>query len=318
MRYWPLLLVFVTAVWAWSAADQEIFRVNHEVKQDLGENVTFYSWLGLENGPKSTYEEINKAYRKLSRKIHPDKIKQTKFKGNSKKFKRVKRRATERFQRLGLVAEILRLSKKERYDFFLKNGFPKYRNNSWLYSKFRPSAGMVFVGLFFLVGVFQYLLSKVQHVQNRKRIETTRDELRRQAWPTGIPLDGKDRVLRNEFLGKTFVVKVDGSVYFQDPEDAGLLHLIDPDDCVEPSLYDTVLFKAPVGLWNATVGKLAPGARIRPPKRVAPSQKKITEIQGDTEYKGSHKATKKPTKEKRGEKTTLPNGKVIYTRKKNA
>ncbi|GMM33409.1 Erj5 protein [Saccharomycopsis crataegensis] len=301
----------VTFAIAWSNVDQELFQINYEVKKDLGEDVTFYSWLELPNGPKSSYDEINKAYRKLSRKIHPDKVKRSKFGADAKKYKRVKKRSTERYQRLSIVGEILRSSKKDRYDFFYDHGFPTYKNNTWLYQKFRPSVVMVFVGLYFLIGVFHYVLSKLQNTQNRKRLELTVDQIKRQAWPTGIPpSDGRDRMMTNEATGKTFVVKIDGSVHVVDNLDSSVLHSVNPQDIRDPEVCDNFVVKCPIWIWNSTVGKVVPGLyyTVKPRVNKATKEEKVEEVS----------SSKKPKKAKKqvGEKKTLPNGTVVGSRKK--
>lgn len=66
-----LVVCFVTLSHCWSKEDHEIFRLKDEVQASEGTNATFYSFLGLKHG--ASQDDINKAYRKLSRSIHPDK-----------------------------------------------------------------------------------------------------------------------------------------------------------------------------------------------------------------------------------------------------
>jgi len=50
----------------------------------------------------------------------------------------------ERFARLGVVATILRNKEsRKRYDFFYKNGVPKWRGTGYYYSRFRPGLGVI-------------------------------------------------------------------------------------------------------------------------------------------------------------------------------
>lgn len=316
-----IFVVFAAVlVKAWSKEDEEIFKINHDVKADLGDDVTFYSWLSLENGPKSSFEEINKAYRKLSRKIHPDKIKRNKF-DSTKKFKAVKKKYTERYQRLSVVGQILRSRSKERYDFFLKNGFPKYRvNGGWLYEKFRPGLVSVIVGLFLLVGTFQYFVLKIQTKQNKKRLEATIYQIKQQAWPSGIPpADGSDRKMTNQFTGKSFIVKIDGSVHVIDDEDSTVLHHVDPDEIHEPTIHDTIITKLPIWVWNSSVGKALPSLHYTyvPPVPAKKNSVKDDEKLSHEEGAGKNKKGKNKNTDSR-EKITLPNGKVVYSRKKRS
>ncbi len=50
------------------------------------------------------------------------------------------------------MANILKGSGRERYDYFLSNGFPKWRGTGYYYARLRPGLGSVLVGLFVLGG----------------------------------------------------------------------------------------------------------------------------------------------------------------------
>ncbi|KAL4930611.1 putative endoplasmic reticulum DnaJ domain protein Erj5 [Aspergillus undulatus] len=170
LRLVLLAALFVLAA-AWTKEDYEIFRLHDEVTAAEGANVTFYDFLGARNN--ANQDELNKAYRKMSRLLHPDKVKRSfianssKDKGKSKTSQKgvhvnkgpTKREidaavkvAHERAQRLNVVANILRGPARERYDYFLKNGFPKWRGTGYYYSRFRPGLGSVLVGLFLVFG----------------------------------------------------------------------------------------------------------------------------------------------------------------------
>ncbi|KAG4218488.1 hypothetical protein PC116_g33032, partial [Phytophthora cactorum] len=66
-----LLALLTPLTAAWTKEDREIFRLRDEIAQYEGANVTFYDFLGV--SPRATQDEINKAYRKKSRALHPDK-----------------------------------------------------------------------------------------------------------------------------------------------------------------------------------------------------------------------------------------------------
>lgn len=151
--------------------DQEIFRLRDEVEASEGLGVSFYDFLGIT--PSANQDDINKAYKKKSRTLHPDKVKQQfianksagKDKPKSKKpgvhankgptqaeIKATAKAASDRFARLGIVTNILRGSGRERYDHFLSNGFPKWKGTGYYYARFRPGLGSVLAGLFIFVG----------------------------------------------------------------------------------------------------------------------------------------------------------------------
>ncbi|KAK3066314.1 hypothetical protein LTR53_017390 [Teratosphaeriaceae sp. CCFEE 6253] len=170
-----LLLGLVTLAAAWTKEDHEIFRLRDEVQASEGPNVTFYSFLAIP--PAANQDEINKAYRKLSRTLHPDKarsnwianynkptktatkpgakptvhVQKDRQPSNSEKTK-FDKEASARFERLSLVANILRGPERARYDHFVSNGFPTWRGTGYYYARFRPGLGSVLVGLFVVFG----------------------------------------------------------------------------------------------------------------------------------------------------------------------
>ncbi len=239
------LFFIFTLTFAWSNQDHEIFQINEAVKNDLGQETTFYSWLNLPKGPKSSYEEINKAYRKLSRRLHPDKIR-----GSSK----VKKAANERFARLGVVGNILRGPPKERYDYFLDKGFPKWKGTGYYYSKFRPGLIGVLVFLYLFGSVSHYLLLSLQVSQDKKRIANYITQIQNAAWPNGItPGDLSSRTVELG-NGNKFLVTFDGSVFMM--EEDNQKHPINSDDVAEAAWRSTILFKIPKFFWNLTVGNI--------------------------------------------------------------
>ncbi|CZS98435.1 probable ERJ5 Endoplasmic Reticulum located J-protein [Rhynchosporium agropyri] len=167
-----ILACLIASVAAWSKEDQEIFRLRDEVELSEGPGVSFYDFLGIT--PSANQEEINKAYKKKSRVLHPDKVKQQFIakkstakndpKSNKKpgvhvskgptqaEIKATAKAASDRFARLGIVTNILRGAGRERYDHFLSNGFPKWKGTGYYYARFRPGLGSVLAGLFIFVG----------------------------------------------------------------------------------------------------------------------------------------------------------------------
>lgn len=302
MKFIKVFLLFVTLVVAaqWSKEDYEIFSLNDKLQHDLGGDITFYKWLGLEKGPKSSLQEINKAYRKLSRKLHPDKF--------ASASRSDKKKANERFQRLSLVGNILRdQSLKRRYDYFYTKGFPKWKGTGYYYSKFRPGIIFTLIILYVLVGFLHFFSLKINRKQAFKRIVDLKNEVKNQAWG-GLqfpPGDGSDRKLSNEATGKTFLVKADGTVWLVEDDEQ---HLIDEYDVnVNPGFKESLFFKIPVKIWNLVLGKWVPIDTS------VEYKKQETSPQEDADNNNKKKIQKKKTK---GKKIELPNGKVVYSRKK--
>lgn len=290
----------------WSPEDYEIFSLNDKIKKDLGEATDFYSWLKLPNGPKSSLDEINKAYRKLSRKMHPDK-----FSGKSKKLKK---KAEERFQRLSLVGNILRdHSLRRRYDYFYDKGFPKWKGTGYYYLRFRPGFVFTLVVLFVIVGVFHYVALTISRRQDFKRIVNLKDQIRSQAWNnSGVPpLDGSDRKVEAP-NGVQFHVSNTGDVSIIETEKGNrvLVPLDEHDINVSPGFKDTLFFKLPAKLWNVSIGKLS--------GRYIDTTVVHTNSNAEKEKRQGQSEASKPKKKKKpkGEKIELPNGKVIYSKPK--
>lgn len=200
--------------------DHEIFRLRDEIQASEGPEVTFYDFLGVK--ASASQDEIVKAYRKKSRIIHPDKAKQSliasKAKATSKPLLGLKnkepgvhvnkapteseiqtavKKASERYARLGVITEILKGPGRERYNFFLSSGFPKWRGTGYYYARFRPGLGSVLVGLFaFGGGLVHYAAMYVSWQRQRDYAERVIRDARRSAWGDdsgvrGIPgIDG--------------------------------------------------------------------------------------------------------------------------------
>ncbi|KAI9674655.1 MAG: hypothetical protein M1817_001558 [Caeruleum heppii] len=200
-----LLCVLSPLVVAWGKEDHEIFRLRDEVEAAEGVGVSFYDFVGISQS--ATQEEIKKAYHKKSRLIHPDKVKQAfvaskaqtkpkaKSGGKAKPGVRVAKRpsqaeinqaakeANERFTRLGIVTEILRGSGRERYDHFLKNGFPRWRGTGYYYARFRPGLVSVLLGLFIVGGGgVHYAILYLSWKRQREFVDRYIRHARRAAW----------------------------------------------------------------------------------------------------------------------------------------
>ncbi|KAI5948621.1 hypothetical protein KGF57_005366 [Candida theae] len=290
------LLVVVGIVSAWSSEDYEIFKLNDKVRQVLGPEVNFYQWFNLTKGPKSTPVEIKKAYRKLSKALHPDK-----FSSNA-----ARKKAEEKYAILSSVNNILRdAARKERYDYFLSKGFPKWKGTGYLYSKFRPGLVLTVVVVYILVGALHYFALKINRRQSFKRVAEYKNQIKNQAWNGSIvpPSDGSDRRLVNQENNTTFIVKNTGDVYVEDDEGS---HLVDEYDInVHPTFKDTLFFKVPAKLYNLTLGKV-----LTPISTAVTYKKPVAKVNDEDQVEFVKK------KKSKGKKMELPNGKVVYSRKK--
>lgn len=303
LGYFILLTGIIAA--NWSPEDYEIFNLKDRIENDLGVGTTFYSWLGLSRGTKSTLEEINKAYRKKSRQIHPDKFHSAKAK--------FKKQAEERFQRLSLVGNILRdQSLKRRYDYFLDKGFPKWRGTGYYYTRFRPGMIMTMIFLYILVGIFHIVSIKINRNQDYKRLVQLKEQMKYQAWGGSLipPADGSDRKVMNQMNGKEFVIHNNGDVDFLDTLEDGSIVSVPIDENlirVNVGFRDSIFFKLPCFLYNQILGRV-----------FGPIDTSVNSNhnQQDSSSESMKSKPKKKTNSNKGEKIELPNGKVIYGRSK--
>ncbi|RDB22820.1 putative J domain-containing protein C2E1P5.03 [Hypsizygus marmoreus] len=228
--FFAFLAVLATTVIAWEKEDHEIFDLVSEVEASEGKGTTFYSWLDVP--PTATTSEISKAYRKMSMQLHPDKNRNIKG-------------IHERFARLGVVATILRNKEgRKRYDFFYKNGVPKWRGTGYYYSRFRPGLGSVLVFLTILTSLLQLLVQRLNYKRDLERIERFVGEARSAAWgPKLVPVEGQRKVKVNiagpdSSNARWIDMVVEGqNVYILDP--SGDMHPLDASSAVYPTFSNT-------------------------------------------------------------------------------
>ncbi|KAI1259305.1 hypothetical protein F5Y18DRAFT_410527 [Xylariaceae sp. FL1019] len=203
------LLAPLTA--AWSKEDREIFRVRDELAAHEGANVTFYDFLGIK--PSASLEEINKAYKKKTVALHPDKVKQRVMAEQAKKkkdkdkkpgvnvsrppsqstIKAEVKKASDRQARLSIVTNVLRGAGRDRYDHFLANGFPTWKGTEYYYSRYRPGLGTVLVGsLLVMGGGFHYLALYMSWKRQRDFVERYVKFARHTAWGDNLNIPGVD------------------------------------------------------------------------------------------------------------------------------
>lgn len=191
-------------------------RTLWSVNQDLSIPAVNASpdFLGVKRS--ASQEDINKAFRKKSRLMHPDKAKQSLIAskaqatyrpnvlGQNKKpgvhvskgpseseFREAVKKASERFARLGVIANILKGSSRERYDHFLNHGFPKWKGTGYYYARFRPGLGSVLVGLFVIGGgLVHYVVIYLSWKRQKEFVERFIRHARRAAWGDDFEIKG--------------------------------------------------------------------------------------------------------------------------------
>jgi len=225
-------------VHGWTKEDHEIFDLVSAVETAEGKGTTFYSW--LEVSSTASMAEIGRAYRKKSMLLHPDKNPGVKG-------------AQERFARLGVVSSILRSEEgRERYDFFYKNGVPRWRGTGYYYARFRPGLGTVLVFLTGLTTGLHYVVQRMNYRRDLARIDHILERAKLAAWgPKMIPAGTRKKVKvnlggparldedGNVVMGKTIdmVVENNGNVFMLEGD--GAQTPINADAATPPSLQST-------------------------------------------------------------------------------
>jgi curved DNA-binding protein CbpA len=183
--------------------------VRDEVAAAEGNNVTFYDLLGIK--PGASHDEVNKAYRKKSARLHPDKARQNFINEYQKKNKKqgkapgVKvskgpskreidahlKKVTASYQRLSVIANVLKGPERERYDHFLRNGFPAWRGSGYYYQRFRPGLGSVLFGVLVVMGGgMHYFALLVGWRRRREFVQRYIRHARKTAWGDETAIQG--------------------------------------------------------------------------------------------------------------------------------
>ncbi|KAG5362135.1 DnaJ-like protein subfamily B member 11 [Yarrowia sp. C11] len=272
-----LTLVFAQGGNQWSKEDREIFDLHLAVQKDLNPDnskpVSFYQWLDTER--KASVDDVTKSYRKLSRQLHPDKNR--KVAG-----------ATDRFTRLGLVYKIL-INKdlRKRYDFYLKNGFPREgENGEFVFKRFKPGVGFALFVLYFLIGLGSYVVKYLNARKIKSTIERVEREVRKEASrKNGVRLPATTDVIVD---GRQYCYYNTGEIHLVDT-DTNVEHPISSQEVVMPGVKDSLWVTFPVALFNLvrpkSAAEKAEAAKIEQEKaakaeRERPKPKAATKVGG--------------------------------------
>ncbi len=182
--------------------------------QHMYSSAAVLDFLGVK--PRASQDEITKAFRKKSRLIHPDKAKQsfiasrsepsskprTGAKGKKpdvrvnkgptqREIRDAEKQASDRFARLGVIANILKGAGRERYDHFLNNGFPKWKGTGYYYARLRPGLGSVLIGLLVIGGgAAHYAAMYLSWKRQQEFVGRYIRHARRAAWGDEIGVKG--------------------------------------------------------------------------------------------------------------------------------
>ena len=186
--------------------DHEIFRLRDEVIKSEGANITFYDFLGVK--PNVNQDELTKAYRTKGRELHPDKARKQFLNNYAKKASKTPgvksskgpskkeidahmKKVTARYQKLSVVANILKGPERQRYDHFLRNGFPAWKGSGYYYDRFRPGLGSVMFGILIVMGGGMHYFALLMGWKRRKEfVERYIRHARKTAWGDETAIQG--------------------------------------------------------------------------------------------------------------------------------
>lgn len=114
--------------------------------------------------------------------------------------------AQKRFERLGVINKILRDERRDRYDHFLTNGFPRWRGTGYFYERFRPGLGSVIAFILMLSALVQRLVQGLNYRRDSARLENLRRSAQLLAWGPTFEVPGsastqQDRKVRVPLQG---------------------------------------------------------------------------------------------------------------------
>ncbi|OMH82699.1 putative J domain-containing protein [Zancudomyces culisetae] len=244
-----LLCLFINRSFAWEKLDFEIFELWDSIKKN-DKTTNWYELMGVPSS--ATSAQINKAYKRLSLKYHPDKLR-----GTKKEMKR----ATEKYTRLGLVANILRDKySRKRYDFFKKNGVPVWRGADYLYKRYRPGLGSVGVGLALFFSAMQYMFMSLSYWRAQQRIKIIEEE--GEKLKLKAPPQLRATLNRRERRGKSGKQELyDEFVGDEDDDSLAYVTELDPYSVKKPTIADLLVISFPMWIIRkvgTSVGLMKP------------------------------------------------------------
>ncbi|GMM29701.1 Erj5 protein [Martiniozyma asiatica (nom. inval.)] len=170
------LLFFISLAAAYFSSDQlELINLHYNIQpKKLSDQRTFYEILQVE--PKAKSEELEKSFKRLSRKFHPDKF--------IRKSAKERKRAERKYETLGLVMGVLRdVTRRESYDYFLKKGFPVWDSKRQMYKyPKRDTSLFIVVGFLFIIATIVQVSSlKLNKNRKNKKVKQVMEDVRRKA-----------------------------------------------------------------------------------------------------------------------------------------
>src|SRR5947199_1695146 len=152
----------------------------------------------------------------------------------------------EKFAMLGSIGAILRdPESRERYNFFLKNGVPKWRGTGYYYSRHRPGLRTVIIFLTILTSLFHYVVMWINYYQDKRRVRYYIQESREIAW--GKRMKKQNTRKRISINDLTFIVDPD-NVFLLTKEGEELI--LNENEIEKPRILNVFPFSIPIFIYK--------------------------------------------------------------------
>lgn len=163
---------------------------------------------------------------------------------------------------MGVIVTILRdPTSRERYNFFYKNGVPRWRGTGYLYSRFRPGLGTVIVLLTLIAAGMQYIAGQINYRQEKKKIlefiANARAQMIQDAPKGRAPTMGRSYIEVGQRHMRCEVKSDTAIVVYPDERSGEPIHL-DAEWVTEPTLDSLFIVAWPKRLFNKIAGKKEP------------------------------------------------------------
>lgn len=222
----PLLVLLGTALAYFSAQQLEIINAHYAIQPSGGKpSRSFYDILNVKR--TTPMDKVEKSFRKLSKKYHPDKY--------LTKSAKERKRAERKYETFGIIMNILRdVNKREAYDYFLHKGFPEWdkAKQRFVYRhKSQLPLWPILVAVLVLGTLLNYIVVRMNKSSKAKQVAQIirdvnwkADNLEKSSpkvmeIPDGVDFSKyslDDKLI--DYLNKPFIVKADKSVYILDDD----------------------------------------------------------------------------------------------------
>lgn len=216
-----------------------------------------------------------------------------------------------------MIVNLLRNpTSRERYNFFYKNGVPRWRGTGYYYARFRPGLGTVVFVLALIGAGMQYIAGQINYRQEKTKIlqfvSDARTQMIQDAPKGKAPTLGRSyiqvgqRAMRCEVKGDNYII------VYPDERSGEPVHL-NTDWVTKPTVSNLFIVKWPKKLIFKLMGKTEPAAEEEEFVQQEEEEEEAEQVSvDDKKSTGATSSTPKKSSRKRtgGEKVNVMGTKV--------